>query len=597
MPQSLYSNYLKRLLDISLAVPALILLSPFLLLIAAAIKLTTPGPILFRQIRTGKRNTPFQILKFRTMKIGGESRGPRITANNDPRITALGRFLRRNKLDELPQLWNVLTGDMSLVGPRPELPYYVARYTPAEREILSIRPGLTGPDSLAYRNEEILLAESNDPARTYEQEILPEKLTLSLEYLNRITISNDLRILFATLASPFRIAKNPATHVQRASSESRRDPLAALLDRPPISLDLAKAKSLIQSRKIAVTGAAGSIGAALCKQIIELDPAILVCVDRDVPALHRLRQTLVSHPRDGKISYITSDVSDRNTAHHLAANKIEFIFHAAAHKHLPALESQVPEAILNNIFALESLLQSAEEANCRAFMLISSDKAVNPTSVLGATKRIGELMLASRPQNQMRCVTVRFGNVIGSSGSVVPIIEEQLRRGGPLTVTHPAAKRFFITSNEAIALALEAFAISQHGEILVPEMGAPMKIVDLARKLIQGSNRHGQKVEIMYTGLRSGEKIEEELFYAHEKVVPASGHKIFRAQGHVPDAAALHEGLETLRENLEKGEPATLRAALKSIVPEYNFPGTTQAQPQAGLFVPAILQATNDEAI
>ena len=230
-------------------------------------------------------------------------------------------------------------------------------------------------------------------------------------------------------------------------------------------------------------------------------------------------------------------------------------------------------------------------------MLISSDKAVNPTSVLGATKRIGELMLASRPQDQMRCVTVRFGNVIGSSGSVVPIIEEQLRRGGPLTVTHPAAKRFFITSNEAVALALEAFAIGQHGEILVPEMGAPMKIVDLARKLIQRSNRDAQKVEILYMGLRPGEKIEEELFYAHEKVVPASGRKIFRAQGHIPDAAALHEGLKTLRENLGKGDPATLRAALKSIVPEYNFPGSTPAQPQAGLFVPAILQAANDEAI
>ncbi len=280
----------------------------------------------------------------------------------------------------------------------------------------------------------------------------------------------------------------------------------------------------------------------------------------------------------------------------LAKNNIEFIFHAAAHKHLPALESRVAEAVRNNVFALDALLQTAEEGGCRAFVLISSDKAVNPSSVMGATKRIGELMLASRPQCGMRCVAVRFGNVLGSSGSVVPILQEQLRRGLPLTITHPESKRFFMTSGEAVSLALEAFAIGAHGEILVLEMGAPVKIVDLARKMIRLGRHDSRATSICFTGLRAGEKLEEELFYPQEVVERTACEKIFCAKGEKPSWTELRQGLERLRGCVNVGDSARLRAALREIVPEYAFRPLPNAESTGHDAALPVLHAAHDEA-
>jgi lipopolysaccharide/colanic/teichoic acid biosynthesis glycosyltransferase/nucleoside-diphosphate-sugar epimerase len=593
MPEGIYTRGGKRLLDIVFSVVALTLLAPFLFLIACAVRLTSRGPAFFRQERVGRHGKPFTIVKIRTMFSGSKLHGSSVTSAGDPRITPLGRLLRRRKLDELPQLWNVLRGEMSLVGPRPELPLYVARYTPQQRAVLDLRPGITGSDALAYREEEKLLAAAGDPPRCYEDVILPHKLAISLKYLERVTALNDCKILLSTVNSLIHASADIPVRLR----STRDDQLAELLDREPVTIDLSAARSFIEARSVLVTGAAGSIGSKLSEQIISLNPAKLVCLDHDRLGIKRLQGSLVGHAHSERVVFVAADVGDRRAIREcLAANKIECIFHAAAHKHLPALESQAAEAVSNNIFGLDVLLRAADEERCEAFVLISSDKAVNPSSVMGATKRVGELMLASRPERRMRCVAVRFGNVLGSSGSVVPILEEQLRMGVPLTITDSESRRYFMASAEAASLALEAFAIGRHGEILVLEMGAPIKIVDLARKMARLSRPHNGQPEFHFIGLRPGEKLEEELFYPHEAVEPTANARIVRAAGMCPSASQLRLGLSKLREALNSGDAARIRTALKEIVPEYTLPGPSDIQEPVAETPLAIVQATRDES-
>lgn len=198
-----YAKHCKRALDALLATAGLILLSPVLGIVACCIKLTSRGPVLFRQLRVGKDGRPFQILKFRSMVMQSLHTDQMITVAGDPRVTAMGKILRRYKLDELPQLWNVIRGEMSLVGPRPELPIYVSRYTPDQRMVLCARPGITDPASLAYRHEEEILAEQSDPERFYRTQILPDKLARNRDYLQRVTFRNDTRIILRTISFSF----------------------------------------------------------------------------------------------------------------------------------------------------------------------------------------------------------------------------------------------------------------------------------------------------------------------------------------------------------------------------------------------------------
>jgi lipopolysaccharide/colanic/teichoic acid biosynthesis glycosyltransferase/nucleoside-diphosphate-sugar epimerase len=591
--KGLYARGGKRIVDTVLATAGLVFLAPLLFVIGCAVKLTSRGPVFFRQVRIGRRGVPFKIVKFRTMNLDAESSGSGITVSGDPRITPFGRVLRRYKFDELPQLWNVLVGDMSVVGPRPELPAYVARYTRQQRAVVTVRPGLTGRDAIAYRDEEDLLAAGGDPARFYEDVILPEKLALNLDYLGHVTFLNDLEIVIETLKSVIR----PARWATDSPNALSADHFAELLGRQPVEIDLEAARRLIKGRSVLVTGAGGSIGSELSMQIARLNPAKLVCLDHDAIGIKRLPRLLTGLLPSDRISFEVADVGDRIAMRRcLAENKIEYLFHAAAHKHLPALESRVAEAVRNNVFALDILLQTAEDEGCRAFLLISSDKAVNPTSVMGATKRVGELMLASRPPRQMRCVAVRFGNVLGSSGSVVPILQEQIRRGLPLTITHAESKRFFMTGGEAVSLALETFAIGNHGDILVLEMGAPVKILDLARELIRMSRREGGDVSIRFTGLRPGEKLEEELFYPHEAVEKTPREKILRVRNARLDWIQLRDGLESLRASLNSDNSSSLRSALRRIVPEYLPRALRVDEPRSDDARLAILQATRDES-
>jgi FlaA1/EpsC-like NDP-sugar epimerase len=348
--------------------------------------------------------------------------------------------------------------------------------------------------------------------------------------------------------------------------------LEDLLGRDPIAIDLESVRKRIQGHAVMVTGAAGSIGSELCRQILDFAPASLIGVDQSETGIFYLQLELSRRGNGSQRTFYVTDIRDSDQMRELfARHQVEIVFHAAAYKHVPVMESNVEEAVKNNIFALPDLLEIAEEAHCGSFVMISSDKAVNPTSVMGVTKRVCELILASRPPNSLRCVSVRFGNVLGSSGSVVPVFQEQLRNHLPLTITHPEIKRFFMTTQEAVALVLQAFAIGEHGDVLVLDMGEPICIRDLARNLIRLSGKREDEVGIHYTGLRPGEKLIEELFGSHEVVRPTSFDKIKRTRSTLRSWGELQRLLDELRLSMNLDGDGAIRAKLKEIVPEYDY--------------------------
>jgi FlaA1/EpsC-like NDP-sugar epimerase len=355
-------------------------------------------------------------------------------------------------------------------------------------------------------------------------------------------------------------------------SQLREVSLEDLLGREPVQIDLEAVRREIAARTVVVTGAAGSIGSELCRQILDYGPAQLICLDQSETGLYFLRLGLMDHKNGAQLAFRVADVCDAERVRSLLWEfRPEIIFHAAAYKHVPMMESNVQEAVKNNVLGLMSLLDLAAESGCKSFVLISSDKAVNPTNVMGATKRICELIISSKPLNGMRCVSVRFGNVLGSSGSVIPVLKRQLRNHRPLTITHPEIKRFFMITPEAVALVLQAFAIGNHGDILVLDMGESVRILDLARSLIRLSGKSEHEVEIQFTGLREGEKLNEELFYGHEKVIRTSCEKIKRTNGAMRNWPELCRQLDELRASMSIDGAAPIRGKIKEIVPEYSF--------------------------
>lgn len=355
-------------------------------------------------------------------------------------------------------------------------------------------------------------------------------------------------------------------------SQLREVSLEDLLGRQPAQMDLEAVQRNIAGHTVLVTGAAGSIGSELCRQILGYSPSRLVCLDQSETGLFFLRLELQGQGQGAELDFCVADVNDAERVCTLLAKfRPQIIFHAAAYKHVPMMESNVEEAVKNNVLALLGLLNLADDSGCKSFVLISSDKAVNPTNVMGATKRICELILSSRPPNGMRCVSVRFGNVLGSSGSVIPVLKQQLRNHQPLTITHPDIKRFFMITREAVALVLQAAEIGDHGDILVLDMGEPIRILDLARNLIRLSGKSERDVEIQFTGLRDGEKLEEELFYGYEKVLPTSCGRIKRTSAAVEDWPRLCRQLVELQASMSDDGAASIRAKIKEIVPEYFF--------------------------
>jgi len=355
-------------------------------------------------------------------------------------------------------------------------------------------------------------------------------------------------------------------------SQLREVNIEDLLGRAPVQLDLAVVREQVAGKVVLVTGAAGSIGSELCRQILRHGPAKLIALDQAETPLFYLQLQLTKQTGGERVVYSVADIANASRMRQLLQDEsVAIIFHAAAYKHVPLVEANIRAALNNNVLALRSLLETAEACGCEAFVLISSDKAVQPTSFMGATKRLGELMLAAREPKGMRCVSVRFGNVLGSQGSVIPVFKEQIEKEGRITITHPEITRYFMTIPEAVSLVLQAFTIGQHGDILVLDMGSPVRILDLAHSLIRLCGKSSAEIKIDITGLRKGEKLYEELFYPGERQFPTANRKVKRTQSEIIPWAALCGHLDDLLELASAGTDVSIRAKVKEIVPEYSY--------------------------
>ncbi|MGA2204896.1 MAG: nucleoside-diphosphate sugar epimerase/dehydratase [Terriglobales bacterium] len=352
--------------------------------------------------------------------------------------------------------------------------------------------------------------------------------------------------------------------------------LTDLLGRIPVDLDLESVREHIRDRVVMVTGAAGSIGSELCRQIRTYKPKLLLCLDQNENGIFHLQHQLAQDDGDDHKIFCVADFCNPERMRKIFLTyAVEIVFHAAAYKHVPVMESNVDEAVSNNVFGLLALLNVAESSNCSTFVMISSDKAVNPTNVMGCTKRVGELILAAWPGERLRCVSVRFGNVLGSNGSVIPLFQEQIRQNQPITITHPEITRFFMTISEAVSLVLQAFAIGRNGDILVLDMGKPVRVADLAKTLARLSGKSRQ--EFKFIGLRPGEKLFEELFYPDERVFPSACQKIACTESVRLAWPALKRGLDQLYVAVSLGKRASILARLQQIVPQFTYAGSDQA--------------------
>jgi FlaA1/EpsC-like NDP-sugar epimerase/lipopolysaccharide/colanic/teichoic acid biosynthesis glycosyltransferase len=811
-----------RCVDVALASVALLLLAPLLVLLMALVRRSSRGAALFAQERVGRGGRTFRLLKLRSMVADAERLGPKLTGRDDPRVTPLGRLLRRTKLDELPQLWNVLRGDMSLVGPRPEVPEMVRRAPAEYGALLRVRPGLVSEAALRFRREEELLPESGRE-EFYVERLLPRKLALDLAWLERRTLLGDLELLvrvalilthvkhddapltlpggarlrnaikllldgavvaaawwaatllrfdgapggidgarlvvltlpivavtlaaillagglrtiwryfvpsdfarlmlchlpvpvaltawrtllpdrLALLRAPYSVIAltyllalcgsatlRGAWSLLKARAERRSRPRPALagriaivgagrtalavvneigrsvgrdgellacfdddaakrgtsvagvpvagtlaelpewlartrpdhlliaiaalpeerlrplvdaaqlhgvalkivpslleraraptaslrelsiedlMGRPPVRLDPEDESiaGAYRGRVVLVTGAAGSIGSELVRQLVRIGPKRLVLLDKDENGLFELGQELDELAPGIPREFALLHLADRKAvARLLRRTRPEIVLHAAAHKHVPLMEQNVLEAVANNAFGTRELARLAAAAKALAFVMISTDKAVRPTSVMGATKRVAELVVRDlgrrTAQRGTRFSVVRFGNVLASRGSVVATFLRQLERGLPLTITHPDVERYFLTIPEAAELVLVAGSLPEPRGQYVLDMGRPRRIVDLARDLVRLAGRTAPP-EFRFVGLRPGEKLHEELSVSGRlESVPGRDGVLVDAEP-APPRDELDALLEQLRRAIRRGDPAAARRALAHV--------------------------------
>lgn len=356
-----------------------------------------------------------------------------------------------------------------------------------------------------------------------------------------------------------------------------------LLRRDPIQIQSTTTREMLHGRSVLVSGAGGSIGSEICRQILRCEPKRLILVERAENSLYHIEKELqgleAEMEADVEIVPFIADARDYERMHTaFGQHQPEVVFHAAAHKHVPLMESNPGEAINNNVFGTKRLVDMALEYGVERFVMISTDKAVNPTSIMGVSKMLAERYVhSSNERGNTRFVVVRFGNVLASAGSVVPLFQEQIRTGGPLTVTHPEMERFFMTIPEASQLVLEAGAMGKGGEIFVLDMGEPVKILDLAQDLIRLSGLSPGDIEIRFTGMRPGEKLYEELYQDEEETL-ATPHPKLRVAYHRP--YTLQEVAELIAQlaPLVYEPEAVIRARLRELAPEYlseDLPGIT----------------------
>ena len=826
---------MKRTFDVCMAALGLVLTAPLLAIISVLIKLDSQGPVIFRQVRVGQGFRPFAMQKFRTMVVDASGTSLPLTVGQDPRITRVGRILRKFKLDELPQLLNVLVGDMSFVGPRPEVPRYVERLRSEFSEVLTVRPGITDLASLRYIDEAAILAYSSSPEEEYQLKVLPEKLRLAKLYIRHMSLRLDLAIIMQTLlhiarlpvvvltlpelkaavepllASPWtnlssfivrwrkpiivvldvaliilanyfaftlrydgsipdgeirtfeqtvlalvairgvafalfglneglwkytsiwdlqniiggvltstvvfygwvhwvmgiysyprsifaidailligflagvrlpsrvlrdkpmfqkkrkvlvigagdsgeRVVREMKTRtvfncqpigfvddnigllnqrihgvrvlgtvqdlpklveglkpevvvvaVPNAAPEFLRDlviklepynisiktlpakeelladqstvsqirnvSIPDLLSRAPIDLDNEATRQMVRGKCVLITGAGGSIGSELARQITLFEPKVLLLYERHENSLYTIHKELDDRSLAFPIVPLIGDVTDaQRLCAVLEQYKPHILFHAAAHKHVPLVELNPLEAVKNNCIGTRVAAEAASLCGVEEFVHISTDKAVNPSSVMGATKRVAELIIQDIARtSRTRFLLVRFGNVLGSSGSVLLRFQEQIKAGGPVTVTHPEIRRYFMLIPEAVQLVLQAATIGEQGHIYILDMGEQIKVLDIARSLIRLSGLNpGKDIPIRFVGLRPGEKLYEELVGEGEIAVRSSLEKIMQIRTvNRPDFEEFREKLSALEAASYRDEASVLLERLKEIVPMF----------------------------
>ena len=820
----------KRCFDLFCTIVGLVLLAPLFAVVAALIKLDDGGPVFYRQRRVGRGGRIFSMYKFRSMRVRSDESGL-LTVGSDPRITRIGIWIRRFKVDELPQLLNVLAGEMTLVGPRPEVERFVDMYTADQRRVLDLTPGITDPASIRFWDESRLLAEAGDPERYYVSHIMPEKVRIQLAYAEEASTWTDLLVVLHTLrrlwpearpvlldrilthrkvlivaahivlfvvgwrlafdlrfdfqippsdlflfwttlpvvlgvrllahaafglysgywrhvglsdlanlmkaatagliviagilymdedwravprsvlliewaatillsggvrfvARYFRETQTDLVEVpgratlvigtgdtaERLLREARRDgrrairvvgliavdddhhdvvmhgvrvrgtlnDLAAqiaeqhveflvialdapdatlmhrvvkecvatgiqfktmpslqellqgtsqpdqlrevriedLLGRTAITLDLTRISGEVGGAVVLVTGAGGSIGSELARQVARFDPRRLILLDQAESPLYFIHLELAAAYPDLELSAEVCDIGDESSMTRVfRAERPEIVFHAAAYKHVPLMESNVVEAVRNNVLGTLLVAENAAAAGARKFVLISTDKAVNPSSIMGATKRVAERLVLELPTlrgGRTDFRAVRFGNVLGSNGSVIPLFERQLRAGGPLTVTHRDVERYFMTIPEAVQLVLAAAVVPEAADcVTMLEMGEPVRIVELAEKLIRLSGREPYRdVPIVFTGLRPGEKLKEELMSSVEETIPTTVANVKVVHLPQADGRVIEEALDALMTAVALGDQSRVLSALRAFVPEYVNPA--EQRPAAG---------------
>ncbi len=342
-----------------------------------------------------------------------------------------------------------------------------------------------------------------------------------------------------------------------------------ILSREQIFLDTKQIEAFIKNKTVLITGAAGSIGSELSRQTAKFNPSLILLLDQDETGIFNISNELENSFPNLKIKSIIADIGDKGRISEiLGAFHPKIVFHAAAYKHVPLMERNSCEAVKNNIFGTENLAEASVDNNVEKFVFISTDKAVNPASVMGMTKRVGEMICqAQNKKGKTRFISVRFGNVLDSRGSVIPTFRDQIKRGGPVEVTHPDMKRYFILISEACLLVMQSGAAGEGGEVFVLDMGEPVKILDLAREMIGSSGLLPDKdIAIVFSGIRPGEKLFEELLTAEEGTAATKYQRIFVAKLKDIDEVKFWGNINNLKDNLGKNNKEDLLSALKNSI-------------------------------
>ena len=396
---------------------------------------------------------------------------------------------------------------------------------------------------------------------------LPSTASKRIKEINTLAQKSGIKSLIIPTLGDLTSGRVTLTDLRPVSLED-------LLGRTPAELDAEAIAELIKGETVLVTGAGGSIGSEIARQVAQRQPKQLIILDQCEVLLYSIEQELISRGYGEIVLPLVADVTDESRMEYVFKQyKPNLVLHAAAHKHVPMMESQPGEALKNNTLGTTLVANLASQHGAKKFILISTDKAVNPTNIMGASKRLAEIAVQSlqqKPENKTRFIAVRFGNVLGSSGSVIPLFQKQIKEGGPLTVTHPEVTRYFMTIPEAVGLVLQSACQGNGGDILVLEMGKPLKVIDVARQLIELSGLKPETdIEIKIIGLRPGEKMFEEIQHTGEEYSPTNNERIFRFTGPVLEYTNLEHILKEINSLILK-ENDVCKRGVQKLVPEYN---------------------------